>query len=83
MNTVTLRIPVTTFKELTLPAGMPELLRHALFPAQYFDEMRRAYITPPAQKVLAIKAVRSFTGLGLKEAKDFVDSMTMESLSAP
>lgn len=80
MNTLTIRIPVTTYKELTIPAGMNDLLRHALFPASYYDENRRTHIQPPAQKVLAIKALRAYTGLGLKEAKDIVDSLTQEIL---
>lgn len=33
-------------------------------------------VTPEAHKINGIKAVRVFTGLGLKEAKDIIDKVT-------
>ena len=60
---------ISVLREVQFPEGFAALLKHALF--------------PKPSKVLAIKAVRSFTGWGLKESKDFVDNVTEQQLDQP
>lgn len=57
--------------EVTLVAGesMQEKLAAAAHDAQMLDALTSG------QKILAIKRVRELTGLGLKEAKDFVEAI--------
>jgi hypothetical protein len=68
-----LRIPVATYHEVYLGNGFKELLSRVLFPTGVQDPST-------GNKVLAIKAVRAELGIGLKEAKDLVDSLTPELL---
>lgn len=81
-NHITFRIPVTSYRDVTLSKGMIMLLKHALFPAPEFNIAADMEITPSAQKVLAIKALRSELGLGLKEAKDIICAFTPEILDS-
>ena len=79
-NNITFRVPVTTYKDFTLSNGLGMVLKHLLFPeTQYIRDLDK-YVTPNSQKVLAIKAVRADLGIGLKEAKDFIDALTPKLL---
>ena len=72
MNKIVLRIPVTTYQEVTLSKGMRTALHALLFPS-YPQENK-------PQKVAAIKALRQELNCGLREAKDLVDSLTPQIL---
>ena len=43
-------------------------------PAEEKDEFDVIFVAPGANKIASIKEVRAITGLGLKEAKDLVES---------
>lgn len=55
------------------PPSMPALPRRAAAPAGLEDEIR-VYLAQ-GNKIMAIKHARGVTGMGLKEAKDFVEEI--------
>lgn len=59
------------------PQAMPAPPRPAAAPVGLEDEIR-AYLTQ-GNKIMAIKHAREVTGLGLKEAKDFVEAIEARS----
>jgi hypothetical protein len=71
MSKLTIRVPVTSYTEITVSRGIRLALRHLLFPS---------YANCAPQKIPAIQVLRQETGLGLVEAKRFIDSLTKEIL---
>lgn len=61
----------------TVALGLVEDLKNQVIrefsPAGYYLTSDEAYFARSGQKIPAIKALRTRTGLGLKEAKDYVE----------
>lgn len=68
-----IRVPITTTAEMHITDSLRDVLRSMLFPT---------YGAAP-QKVQAIKLIRVEYGIGLKEAKDIAEGLTLDMLTKP
>lgn len=62
------KLPTIDFKAIQVPYGTENRLKEVVKMSSFAEAMAKN------QKIQAIKYVREYTGLGLKEAKDFVES---------
>lgn len=72
-TTRVIRVPITTTAEMHITDALREVLRSMLFPT----------FGAAHQKVSAIKLIRVEYGIGLKEAKDIAEGLTLDMLTNP